>query len=1165
MSFVHLHVHSHYSLLDGLGKIDELIKLAKNYGQPALALTDHGVMYGAIEFYKKAKKAGVKPIIGVEAYLARNGHLNKRAKIDERPYHLILLAKNDVGYRNLVKLTTIGHLEGFYYKPRIDFELLEKHSEGLICSTACAAGELANDILSGDFSAAKEMIVKYQKLFGVENFYLEVQSHPHYEKQNLINEGVFKLATETGAPVIATNDVHYPNSDDDYVQDVLLCIQTKRTLAESDRMSYIGFDLSFKSTEDMAAAFPDHPEVIENTLKIAEACNLELELGKNILPNFPLPEGLTADGYLRKLCEDGMAERFGDKSNDKELRERMEYELSVIAKTGYAGYFLIVSDFIIWAKNNGVVVGPGRGSAAGSIVAYLTKITNIDPVRYELYFERFLNPERISMPDIDTDFADSRRDDVLNYVSEKYGRDHVAQIITFGTMAARNAIRDVGRVMSLPYNYCDRVAKLIPMGMNLTESCETVPEMKEILNEEDGKKLLESAKRLEGVVRHASTHACGVVITPDSLDYYAPRQFGSGESIVVQYEGHSVEDLGLLKMDFLGLSNLTIIEQTLKIIKKIHDVNIDIDNIPLGDAKAFKIFQEGKTTGVFQFESAGMKRYLKQLLPNDIEDVIAMVALYRPGPLEYIPDYIAGKHGRKKPSYLHPKLQPILEKTYGVAVYQEQLMRIARELAGFTYGQADVLRKAVGKKIKELLDEQEHKLIDGMVAGGIDKKIATKIWEFILPFASYGFNRSHAACYALIAYQTAYLKANYPSEFMAALLTSDQQNLDRIAIEVDECRQLGIEVLPPDVNESFADFGVVADSLKIGKPRIRFGLLAVKGLGENIVQELIEERKRAGKYQNLEDLLTRVKSKDLNKRSLEAMARAGVLDSLAERNSLLANMDKLLSFIQEMNKNQNGNQNSLFDLTPEISAARLRLEKVEPLDKRQKLVWEKEYLGLYVSEHPMSDISQEVRRYAVACSTLKSVADGAEVRVAGVVTTIKKIFTKKGDAMLFVKVEDTSGETEILVFPKVLEQNPHLWQPDNIIICSGKVSDKDGECKVLCDIAAVLNQDNLSDTLAKFLVASRDRPVNSRFKRNEPAKTFIEKTVTMTLVNPLDYQASKDIKRLIVENQGNHLLEIIVDKKGQKEKIMTTFRINYGDKFQQEMEKLIGAGKLAVK
>ncbi len=1161
MSFVHLHVHSHYSLLDGLGKVDELIGKAVEYNMPALALTDHGVMYGAIEFYKKAKKAGIKPIIGVEVYVARNGHLNKRPKIDEKPYHLILLAKDEIGYKNLVKLTTVAHLQGFYYKPRIDFELLEKYHDGLICATACLGGELASNILNDNMAGTYEMIDKYSRLFGAENFYLEVQDNPSINKQGIINAKIFELSAELGISVIATNDVHYVNKEDDFAQDTLLCIQMKKVLSDPERMSMMGEDWSFRSPQDMAQSFADHPEVIANTLKIAELCNLELSLGKNILPNFPLPEGMTADDYLSQLCEKGLIERFGAEGITAELRERMDYELSVIKKTGYAGYFLIVSDFIIWAKDNGVIVGPGRGSAAGSLVSYLIQITNIDPVKYDLVFERFLNPERISMPDIDTDFADARRDDVLRYVSEKYGRDHVAQIITFGTMAARNAIRDVGRAMSLPYSYCDRVAKLIPMGMHLKEATETVPEFKEILAEEDGKKLLRIAKRLEGVIRHASTHACGVVITPESLDNYAPRQYGSGESIVIQYEGHSVEDLGLLKMDFLGLSNLTIIEQTLKIIRKIHNVEIDIDNVPLDDEGAFKIFQDGRTTGVFQFESSGMKRYLRQLLPTELEDIIAMVALYRPGPMEYIPDYIAGKHGRKIPHYLHPKLKPILEKTHGVAVYQEQLLQIARELAGFTYGEADVLRRAVGKKIKSLLDEQGNKIVVGMVTNGIEKKVAEKIWEFIVPFASYGFNRSHAACYALIGYQTAYLKSNYPTEFMAALLTSDQQNSDRVAIEAEECRQMGIEVLPPDINESFSTFTVVADSLKSGKPRIRFGLMAIKGLGENIIEEIIKERKLNGSFKDLEDMLSRVKSKDLNKRSLESMIKSGCLDSLEERNKMLENMERMQNFIQESNKLLENGQDSLFDSTPHIQASGLKLTDAPPLEKRQKLAWEKEYLGLYVSEHPMTEFEKPLQNFVVSCAVLKNCVAGAEVRVAGVISTVKKIFTKKNEAMLFVRIEDSKGDVEILVFPRTLEQNPHLWEPGSIIICSGKLSDKDDESKILCDRAMIINHDNISEVLKTFLLTHTD----SSKRRFFDSKPKPGKNVILNISNPLDFDLSKKIKFAILQNQGLDSLKLSVEGvSGNKQIINTSFKVNYSSRFAEQMEQLIGEGCIVL-
>ncbi|NCN07208.1 DNA polymerase III subunit alpha [Candidatus Falkowbacteria bacterium] len=1172
MSFVHLHTHSHYSMLDGLGKINDLVAKAVSFDMPALALTDHGVMYGAVEFYKAATKAGIKPIIGLEAYVARNGHQNKRSGIDVRPYHLILLAKNEEGYRNLVKLTTIANLKGFYYKPRIDWELLQKYSAGLICTTACLGGELANHIVNENIDLAKDMIDRYQKLFGSDSFYLEVQHNPSIRKQLIVNEKIYELSKETGAPIVATNDVHYLEKDDDQVQDILLCIQMKKVISDKDRMSMVGEDFSFLSPQEMKQNFADHPEAIENTLKIAKMCNFEMSLGHIVLPNFPLPEKKNEDEYLRDWCEIGLQKRFNGQF-DNVVMERMDYELGIIAKTGYAGYFLIVADFINWAKDNGIVVGPGRGSAAGSLVSYLIGITNIDPIKYELVFERFLNPERISMPDIDTDFADSRRDDVLNYVAEKYGRDKVAQIITFGTMAARAAIRDVGRTMALPYNYCDRVAKLIPMFTKLNDAIETVPELKEVLNEEDGKKLLTAALRLEGVVRHASTHACGVVITPESLDNYSPRQFGSGgdTSIVVQYEGHSVEDLGLLKMDFLGLSNLTIIEQALEIINKIHGLKIDIEQIPLDDEKVFKLFQEGRTTGVFQLESSGMKRYLKQLLPTDLEDIIAMVALYRPGPMEYIPHYIDGKHGRKKPVYLHPKLQPILEKTYGVAVYQEQLLQIARDLAGFSYGEADILRKAVGKKIKALLDEQEVKIVSGMVKNGIDEQVAKNIWEFILPFAAYGFNRSHAACYAMIAYQTAYLKANYPAEYMAALLTSDQGNADRIAIEVEECRQLGIEVMSPDVNESFSTFTVVAESLKAGSPRIRFGLFAVKGLGENIVKVIINERRENGKFKNLEDFLTRIKNKDLNKRSLEAMVKAGVLDSLDERNRLLYNMDRILLFVKESNQNSLSGQDSLFDLTPQVSLSGLRLDNTSVLDKKQKLTWEKEYLGIYVSDHPMQELSAKLDGLVTKCSDLKIGDSKKYVKVAGVISIIKKIMTKKGDQMLFATIEDNTGNTEVLVFPRTLEENPHIWQTDSIVAILGKVSDKDDEVKVLCEKVAVLNTDNISEVFSQILVppasGARGAGFWGRFKKGDgskpvPVLTAPVSNIMNLVVNinePIDYQVSKLLRELFFKHPGNHSVELLISRNsGLKQKVKTSFKVSSNDELVMNIENIVG-------
>jgi len=1161
MSFVHLHTHSHYSLLDGLGKIDDLVKRAVEYGMPAIALTDHGVMYGAIEFYKKCQKAGIKPIIGVEAYVARRGHLDKQPKLDEKPYHLILIAKNEIGYRNLVKLTTIAHLDGFYYKPRIDWELLQQYHEGLIASTACLAGEFASNVRADNMDGAREMLVRYRDLFGADSFYLEVQHHPGIPDQAKLNDAAYLFGAELDIPVIATNDVHYPDKDDDYAQDILLCIQTKKTLADQDRMSYVGNNFSFKSPADMAVAFADHPEVLANTLKVAELCNITLELGKNVLPDFPVPAGMTKEDYLRDICEKGLIKRYRADGITDEIKERLDYELEIIGKTGYAGYFLIVSDFINWAKDNGVVVGPGRGSAAGSLVAYVSGITNIDPIRYRLVFERFLNPERISMPDIDTDFADRRRDDVLRYVSEKYGKDRVAQIITFGTMAARASIRDVGRAMGLPYSYCDKISKLIPPMTKLNEALETVPELREAVADEQGQKLIATARRLEGVVRHASTHACGVVITPESLDNYAPRQYGShGEDgIVVQYEMHGVEDLGLLKMDFLGLSNLTIIEQALEIIEKMHGVKIDIDNVVLDDQKAYEIFQQGKTTGVFQFESAGMKRYLKQLRPTDLEDIIAMVALYRPGPMEYIPDYIAGKHGKKKPKYLHPKLRPILETTYGVAVYQEQLLQIARDLAGFSYGEADILRKAVGKKIIELLKEQEVKIVAGMVKQGIIEKVAHKIWEFILPFASYGFNRSHAACYAFIAYQTAYLKANYPAEFMAALLTSDQQNSDRIAIEVDECRQMGIEVLPPDINESYSTFTVVAQSLQDNKPRIRFGMLAVKGLGEGVVKAVIKERKINGPYQDIADLLSRVTDKDMNKRSLEAFIRSGCLDSLAERNQLLTNMDRLLAFIQDRNKNKDSNQQSLFDIMPAMDEPinMLQLDPAPPLDSRQKLAWEKQYLGLYISDHPMTEFAPLLKDFVLSCARLKQCAKDSQVRVAGVASSIKRITTKKGDAMLFVRLEDSSGDIEVLVFPKTLADQLHVWQDDAVIVCSGKISDKDDEIKLIVDKATRLTADNIDSVRQFFSV----RP--SSLGRGPVGA--ISQSLVLTVDSAFALEQSYGLTDLLYQHPGQDRVDLVVRRSdGKEDRFITSFKVTAGPQLIEAAAGILGADQVVV-
>ncbi len=1065
--FVNLHVHSHYSLLDGLARIEGLVKKAKDFGMPAVALTDHGYLYGAIEFYQRAKKAGIKPIIGLETYVTSRGRFKKASKEDDERFHLTLLAKNKTGYTNLMKLATLANLEGYYYRPRVDLELLKEYHEGIIALSGCMSGQIARAILSG--GNAEKALERYKDIFE-DDFYLEVQHHPNLPEQETVNNGLYALSTKYSIPLVATGDSHYLDSQDADAHDVLLCLQTKKEKSDQNRMCMLGEDFSFNDGSRLRAAFADHPQAIENTVKIAEKCDLTIEFGKIILPHYELPEGKTPDETLRLQCEEGLAVRYREHITE-EIRSRLVYELGVIKKAGYSSYFLIVQDFVNWAKREGIVVGPGRGSAAGSIVSYLIGITNIDPIKYDLLFERFLNPERISMPDIDLDFADARRDEVLGYVEQKYGKDHVAQIITFGTMAARVSLRDVGRVLGVPYSFCDSLAKMIPQHNTLQQAIGMVPELKELVkNNEQAHAIMDIAKRLEGVARHTSTHACGVVITKDPLTEYVPCQYVSPDdkTVVTQYSLHPIEDLGLLKFDFLGLSNLTILEHARNIVKITRGVEIDYDSLPLNDEKSFELMREGRTTGVFQLESAGMKRYLKELKPTEIEDIIAMVSLYRPGPMELIPDYIAGKHGTKIPEYLHPKLRPVLEKTYGIAVYQEQVMKMAQELAGFTLGEADVLRKAMGKKIASLLQEQKSKFIEGCVKNGMTKKMGEKIFEFIEPFAGYGFNRSHAACYAMIAYQTAYMKANYPAEFMASLLTADQQNTDRVAIEIEECRAIGIKVLPPDINESHRSFTVVGDE-DGGFRTIRFGLLAIKNVGEHIADAIVAERKEHGPFCSLEDLLKRVHDKDLNKKSLESFIRCGALDRFGDRNQMMYNIDALLSYHKKVIEEKQGRQSSLFG--DQFVASSLRLEVAPPLDPRQELAWEKELLGLYLSRHPMEELLPILKTFVMPCRDARRAVDGQTVKICGVVSTIKKIFTRKNEAMCFVKVEDMGDSMEVIVFPSTLKETASAWIADTIVAVEGRISLKDNEPKILCSRVKVVT-DELIEHLKKTAAPS---------------------------------------------------------------------------------------------
>ncbi len=1159
MEFVHLHVHTHYSLLDGLTKIDELIATAQADGAPAVAITDHGVMYGVIDFYQKCKKAGIKPIIGVETYLAPGSRLDKvTVDHEKRNYHLLLLAKNNTGYHNLLKLISIAHLEGFYYKPRIDWEILTKYHKGLIGATACLGGEIPVLIRSNRLKEAKKRLIEYNELFGQDNFYLELMPHFELDGQEKINRQLIAFSKELNIPLIATNDIHYLRKEDDEAQDILLCLQNKKKKDDTDRMSMVGSNFSYRSGKEMAELFADTPEAISNTVKVAKMCNVEIELGKVHLPYFSVPQDLDGNSYLRQLCEQGLKKRFNKNYNEvsKEIRERMDYELSVIKKMGWPSYFLIVADFVNWAKENKIIVGPGRGSAAGSLVCYLTGITNLDPLKYNLLFERFLNPDRISMPDIDLDFADTRRDEVIRYVENKYGHDHVSQIITFGTMAARAAVRDVGRVLGAPYDFCDRLAKMIPMFTNLEKALKTVPELQEIVAADKmAAKIIDYARRLEGVSRHASTHACGVLITNKPLNEYVPLQYASSSdrTIVSQYSLHPIEDLGLLKMDFLGLKNLTIIESAIRIIKKTTQKVVDIENIPLDDHKTFRLFQKGETTGVFQFESSGMKRYLRELKPSEFEDIIAMVALYRPGPMEWIPDYIAGKHGHKKPKYLHPKLEPILRKTYGVAIYQEQVMQMARDLAGFTMAEADVLRKAVGKKIAKLLEEQKEKFINGCVKNGISSHLAQKIFSFIEPFAGYGFNRSHAACYAMVAYQTAYLKAHWPTEFMAALLSADQQNTDRVAIEIEECRRMGIEVASPDINQSFESFTVVAGKKSNTKPTIRFGLNAIKNIGEHIAAVLIAERKENGPFKDITDLLERVTDKDLNKKSLESFIKSGALDQFGERGTLLHNMENMLSYNKEAAREKANGQVSLFADAPNILAKnKVKLTEHPDIDRQTRLRWEKELLGLYVSEHPFADFKDYLRDITTPLNFLSTSSAGEQTIVAGTISRTQKIITRTGQSMLFVKIEDTGGNTEILVFPNLFKETEVIWQEGFSVVCRGKISDKDKEIKILADAAWRLEIKTIEETLTLIKKAGvKPTSVHRSLNDNTPLKLFFPQEIKETDLTLL--------KNIFGKYPGPSPVIMEFMENNNKRAIQTAFRVRKSPYLLTELKTKLGS------
>ncbi|MBI1960672.1 MAG: DNA polymerase III subunit alpha [Candidatus Liptonbacteria bacterium] len=1049
--FVHLHTHSHYSLLDGLGKIPALIQRAKELNMDALAITDHGNLYGAVEFYKEAKKAGIKPIFGVEGYMAPGSRLEKDGR-SEKYFHLILLAKNEQGWKNLLKLSTRAALEGYYYKPRMDKELLRELHDGLIALSGCITGEVARLLLANKYDDAKRVALEYEELFGKSNYYIEIGHHPGIPEVERVNPLLKKLARETGIPLAATQDIHYVRREDAEYHDILLAVQTGNKLTDPDRLTLKDDDFAMSSPEDMAAWFADCPDAVENTVRIAEMCAVDLPLGKLHLPRFAVPDGMTADDYMDRLIAERLPGRYPD--GGEAVDQRVAYETGVIKKMGFADYFLIVQDFIQWAKSHGVIVGPGRGSAAGSIVSYILGITDIDPLKYDLLFERFLNPERIQMPDIDIDFADKRRDEVLAYVSQKYGEDHVAQIITFGTMAARAAIRDVGRALGVEYGVCDAAAKLVPFATGVKKALEKVTELRALYDSgPDVKRVVDAAIHLEGVARHASVHACGVVISEEPLVEYLPLQHAPGrddKTVITQFEMHAVEDMGLLKMDFLGLKNLTIIEETVRLIRDLRGEDIDMSAIPLDDPATFPVFAAGDTTGVFQFESSGMRRYLKELKPTEFEDIVAMVALYRPGPMELIPQYINRKHGREEVTYLHERLRPILETTYGIGIYQEQMMRIARDVAGYTLPEADTLRKAIGKKIRSLLDEQQIKLVSGMTKNGIPERTAKAIWELFPPFARYGFNRSHAACYALIAYRTAYLRAHYPLEFMTGLYNADADDVDRIAFLVAEAKKLNIQTLPPDVNASMVQFVPHEGA-------IRFGLLAIKNLGAHVVDTIVEERARGGPFAGMEDFLSRIMDKDMNKKSLEALIKSGAFDSFGvERNALLTNMEALLKFSAVARKTRDEAHNSLFGGSTRLGT--LTLASAPPASAKEKLAWEKELLGLFISSHPLTGALDRIReaRARPIKELLEQNSAQGNVCIAGTCSRIKKITTKTGMPMLFARLQDLSGEMEVVVFTNALNGNSAVWKEHAALLVRGRTDLRNGSVNLICESAEEL-------------------------------------------------------------------------------------------------------------
>ena len=1205
--FVHLHNHTHHSLLDGLSKIPDLIDKVKEMGMSAVAITDHGTMSGCIELYKVALDAGIKPIIGFEAYMASRSRFDRDPAKDKMRFHITLLAMNNQGYQNLMELSSAANLEGMYYKPRIDHELLEKYNEGLIVLSGCSSGELGENLKNDNYEGAKEIALWYKSVFG-DRYYLEMQNHD-WPTQVKVNTALQKLSIDIDVPLIISNDGHYLLKQDQDAHEILLCVGTGSFLSDEKRMSLKEFELYVTDPVDIIKKWgKDFPDAILNTKKIADRCNIELALGGILIPKFTTPKGETEHEYLNKLVYRGLAHRYGNfsleqvvdmtmtdakKALSAEVIKRAEYELGVVDSMGFNGYFLIVQDFVNWGKAKGIIFGPGRGSAAGSIIAYALNVTDLDPLKYGLLFERFLNPDRISMPDIDIDIQDTRRDEVVRYCSEKYGEDHVSNIVTFGTMAARAAVRDVARVLQMPYAESDRIAKLVPppvqgRHISLKVSIKENQDLKAAYNSSpEAKQVFDYAIRLEGTIRSHGVHACGVVISPDKLVKYLPLEFAQKGVVATQFPMSQIEELGLLKMDFLGLKNLTIINNAMRIVKKVHHHQILLSDLPLDDQKTYELFQRGDTTGVFQLESAGMKRYLRDLKPTEFDDIIAMVALYRPGPMQFLDSFIKRKHGQEKIAYLHPKFESALEQTYGILVYQEQFMQISKDFAGFTGGQADTLRKAVGKKKIDIMRKVKTEFVEGAVKhSGADPALAEKFWAQLEEFANYCFNKSHAACYAMIAYWTAYLKAHYPEAFMAALMTSDHDDIDRLAIEISECKRVGIQVLPPDVNEGFVEFAVVPD-----KKQIRFGMAAVKGVGTGAVEEVLRVRENA-KFTSIEDFAKRVSVNKFNRKAWESLIKAGGFDSLGERSDILFNLDTIQAFAGKLQKEAASGQTDLFGglsegakIMPTMSMQPSPVKHTE----KERLMWERELMGLYISAHPLDNFNAFFEEQTTSTAQITPELDGSQATVGGIVSTVRTIVTKNGSKMAFAKIEDKTGEIEVIVFPGLYEQSAGKLIQDAVMKVSGRISarDRDGnlgsDVKIIADNIQFISDKELGEYIATGKKIDKPKVRAQKHSGDKiRAKSALARSNKDVEIKPIDHKLELNKKLYVhINNPDDHdsllsLKQVCSDFPGMSEVILVlgtdkksairmNFKIDASEALISRLANILGADKVVLK